>query len=260
MTKTQGVSVIIAVMDEAGNIRPLLDGFYKVRKELLELGVDELIFVVDESTDGTATRIRDYGSIGSDINIKIFERAKRKGLVNAQLFGCRKAANNVVVIMDGDLQHPVEFLPKLVSSLDGNSDVVVASRRVSGGTTTWSPFRGVVSRVAAAISWVFIPSSRKLKDTTSGFLVARRDIISDLKPVENRTKILLYLLSIHREIRIKEVPYSMGSRICGSSKLVDKSFHFFVSYFIEIIDYAKKYERGHRLSTVKRDAHNVERY
>ncbi len=56
--------------------------------------------------------------------IRGFDLARNYGQHNALLCGIRAARNAVIVIMDDDLQHPPEELPKLLEKLDQGYDVV----------------------------------------------------------------------------------------------------------------------------------------
>ncbi len=47
--------------------------------------------------------------------------------------GIKAAGGDVVVVMDADLQHPPEVVPRLVAAVEAGWDAAVASRYVEGG-------------------------------------------------------------------------------------------------------------------------------
>jgi glycosyltransferase involved in cell wall biosynthesis len=82
----------------------------------------EIILVVDGSPDNTWDVAR--GLATSSATVRALRLARNYGQGNAVIAGVRAAKHEVIVTMDDDLQHPPEELPKLLSALTEDLDLV----------------------------------------------------------------------------------------------------------------------------------------
>lgn len=115
------ISVIVPVFNEAGNIYPLYEQIKKNCPEDFEL-----LWIDDGSTDDTLTEIRLISA--SDQRVKCLSLSKNFGHQNALLAGIRHASGNVIISMDGDLQHPPELIPKMQNLINSGFDIVLTIR------------------------------------------------------------------------------------------------------------------------------------
>lgn len=234
------ISIIIPVINERENVVNLLSEFDKLVSEFGLNVLDEVVFVDDGSSDGTVETIKEQARvINRKYKINIVERHKKMGQVDACIIGSRVANNDTIVIMDADLQHPPKTLIAMSSNRIDDIDIVAASRHVRGGGNIWSPTRGVISRVAILMAQMLIKPARRLKDPTTGYFMTSRDNISDLRPLAKRTKLMLYLLSMRPELKVKEVAYTFVDRTTGRSKTITRGPSFIVNYIIEVLGYMK---------------------
>ena len=211
------VSIIVPTYEEAGNIGELLDG---IRRVMESSGIRdyEVIVVDDDSPDGTCEIVRSYGR--RDPRVKCILRREERGLSSAVVEGFRRASGEYLVVMDADLQHPPEVIPRLIEALDRGADVAVASRYAKGGgVEKWSRVRLFMSRIGTIGVKVLVREGRKTSDPLSGFFAVRRNAIrlESLKP--RGFKILLEILARHPCLRVVDVPYVFGRRHSGRSKL-----------------------------------------
>ncbi|MEO7850873.1 MAG: glycosyltransferase, partial [Rubrivivax sp.] len=114
------LSVIVPTFNEAGNVHELL---HLVDAALA--GIDwELIFVDDDSPDGTANRLRDIAQ--QDPRVRCILRIDRRGLASACIEGMMTSSAPLLAVMDADLQHDEHRLADMVAVLDDPEvDVVV---------------------------------------------------------------------------------------------------------------------------------------
>lgn len=210
------LSVIVPTFNEGPNVAEL------VRRidAALEGRAFEIVFV-DDSTDDTPDVIAAIAA-RSEVPIRLIHRDQPEaGLGGAVVEGFRAAQSRWCLVMDGDLQHPPEDIPRLLDrAAAGDVDVVVASRYVAGGTAGGlaGTTRMLVSRGSTLLTKSMFP--RKLHgctDPMTGFFLIDRDAI-DLDALRPRGfKILLEILA-RRQLRIGEVPFAFASRYAGESK------------------------------------------
>ena len=210
------LAVVIPTYREAENVEEI------VRRARLTLaGIDwELIFVDDDSPDGTASRVRALSR--SDRRVRVLQRVGRRGLASACIEGMLATSAPFLAVMDGDLQHDETLLPRMLEVAKADElDVVVGSRYAAGGDVgSWSARRQFMSRLATRLAQLLIRAD--LKDPMSGFFLVRAEVIHENAARLSGVgfKILLDIFSAaQRPLRFRELPYSFRLRHAGASKL-----------------------------------------
>jgi glycosyltransferase involved in cell wall biosynthesis len=114
------LSVVVPLFNEIGTFDEL---HRRMTAVLLLIGLDaEVIYVDDGSTDGTADIVADLAQ--RDPRVRFIRLARNYGQTAALAAGFDAAAGDVIVAMDGDLQHAPEEIPKLLAKLDDGYDIV----------------------------------------------------------------------------------------------------------------------------------------
>ncbi len=210
------LSIVVPTYNELSNINELL------RRLDTALGSTgwEIIFVDDDSPDGTAARICEIAR--SDHRVRCLRRIGRRGLSAACIEGMLAASAPAIAVMDADLQHDESVLPKMLAQIEqGGADVVVGTRYAEGGSTgEWNESRKKMSRFATMAGLAII--KQPVSDPMSGFFMLNRKVLEstvyDLSALG--FKILLDILaSARRPLKIAEVPYNFRGRFAGDSKL-----------------------------------------
>src|SRR6202162_2751198 len=131
------LTVVVPTFNERANV-PLL----VARLQRTLEGIDwEVIFVDDNSSDGTAAVVRAIGE--KDARVRCIRRIGRRGLAGACLEGMLASQARFVAVMDADLQHDEGLLVPMLDALrDGRADVAVASRYVGPGSAGGAAGRG----------------------------------------------------------------------------------------------------------------------
>jgi dolichol-phosphate mannosyltransferase len=210
------LTLVIPTLNEKDNIRPLLD-----RLERVLAGERwEVIFVDDDSSDGTTETVREIARF--DRRVRCVQRIGRRGLSTACIEGVLASAAPYVAVMDADLQHDETLLPKMLRRLRGEPlDIVVGSRYTAGGSVgDWDERRARISSVATRLSRLVLRAS--LSDPMSGFFMIRRDAFERLvrRLSGQGFKILLDLFASSPEaLRFAELPFRFRVRQHGASKL-----------------------------------------
>jgi dolichol-phosphate mannosyltransferase len=209
------LALVIPTLREASNIQPLLS---RIRAALDPCGLAyEVIVVDDESRDGIDEIVA--GVARKDPRIRLIVRSGERGLAGAVLRGWEETDADMLAVMDADLQHPPELLPKLWAELDGGADLVVGSRYACGGCMRgWKLMRQLISRIAI---WMTLPVQRagmRARDPMSGFFMVRRSCIERVELQKSGFKILLEILARAEIHSVIEVPFTFGRRHAGASK------------------------------------------
>ena len=123
-----------------------------------------------------------------------------------------------VVWMDCDLAMPPEDIPRLLEALEGRH-VTLGSRYAAGGRGEGNPLLNrLLSRTICLMTQILLPG--KLTDYTSGFIAARRSVVTGLGLRGDYGEYCIdFLVRASRAgCGMIEVPYVFGDRASGESK------------------------------------------
>jgi len=212
----EGSTVIIPVLNEAGAIRGVLE-------RLGEAVPGAQVLVVDDgSTDGTRDLVCSWAR--EHQNVRLLERNADRGLTASVLAALANVTTGRVVVMDGDGQHPVELVPRLLDSLD-DAQMAVAVR---GSFSGLGGGRRLLSRAGNALAR---RSSRRQggaigSDMLSGLFAVRtahfrKVVLAHGNDFERQGfKVLFDLLRFSSpSVRMAELPFELSRRREGSSKM-----------------------------------------
>jgi dolichol-phosphate mannosyltransferase len=211
------LTVVVPTFNEAGNVPILIERLAAVLADVAW----EVVFVDDDSPDGTATVAREIAQ--RDRRVRVIRRLGRRGLSTACVEGVMSSAAPYFAVMDGDLQHDDAMLATMLSTLKAeNLDIVVGSRYVSGGDSGGlaNPWRKFVSRTGTRLAQTLLKA--ELTDPMSGFFVMSRAAFdAEVRALSQRGfKILLDIFaSAPRPLRYRELPCRFNQRQIGESKL-----------------------------------------
>jgi dolichol-phosphate mannosyltransferase len=213
---TAELSVIVPTFNELDNVREVVNRLDRS----LQGTAWEVIFVDDDSPDGTATRVREIAL--RDPRVRCIQRIGRRGLSSACVEGMLSSSSPYLAVLDGDCQHDEALLPCMLELLrDGEADMVVGSRYMNGGGIGgWDDSRARMSRFATRLSKAVI--KHELSDPMSGFFALRREALETAVRGLSSIgfKILLDLVaSSPTTVRLKEIPYEFRNRHSGESKM-----------------------------------------
>jgi dolichol-phosphate mannosyltransferase len=217
-TETAAVelAVIVPSFNERDNVAPLIE-----RLAACLAGIAwEVIYVDDDSPDGTAAEVRDLAR--HDPRVRCLLRIGRRGLSTAVIEGILATSAPFVAVIDADMQHDETLLPRMLAAVKAEDlDVVVGSRYVEGGTVgEWDKDRVRMSGIATRLARLVV--SAELTDPMSGFFVIRRAAFDGaVRRLSGQGfKILLDLFaSTPIPFRFRELPYRFRQRLHGESKL-----------------------------------------
>ena len=207
------LSIIVPTYNEAENIGRLVgriaDAF---------AGLDHELVFIDDSTDGTDKILADLARRAP--RIRVVHRAVRSGLASAVIDGVAVAQGDLLCVLDADLQHPPEILPRLFRAMqDTEADLAIGSRYIPGGRSDFTIVRRVISRGAIALAQILLRRARSVSDPVSGLFAFRRRVVEGIALRPLGYKILLEILVRGKLSKVVEVPYHFEARLAGHSKL-----------------------------------------
>jgi dolichol-phosphate mannosyltransferase len=215
-TSTIELAIVIPSFNERDNVEPMIE-----RLKAPLTGIQwEVIYVDDDSPDGTASAVRDLAR--ADRRVRCLQRIGRRGLSTAVIEGVLASSAPYIAVIDADMQHDEKLLPKMLETLKREDlDIVIGSRHVAGGSVgEWNARRVAISGIATRLARLVVTA--ELTDPMSGFFMITRPAFerSARRLSGQGFKILLDLFaSAPSSYRFKELPYVFGERLHGESKL-----------------------------------------
>lgn len=144
------ITIVIPVFNEENTLLPLHEALTPVLD-----GLDcqaQVLFVDDGSTDSSFSLLSSLQA--RDERVRILRLSRNFGKEAAMTAGLDYAVGDAVVVMDADLQDPIDLIPQLLSKLSEGFDVVYARRRTRQGDS-------LQRRLAA---WIFYRLLRRASD------------------------------------------------------------------------------------------------
>lgn len=202
------ISIVVPVLNEAGNIRPLAD---EVQDTLAERGEYELLFVDDGSSDGTAREIEEV--MRDDPHVKMQRHENSRGQSAAVRTGVKAANSNMIVVIDGDGQNDPGDIPRLVEQLATERTLRLIIGERQKRKDTW--LRRVSSRVANGVRSRILGDG--ISDTGCGIKAFYRDDFLDLPAFNHMHRFIPALMKMNGG-GIRSVPVNHRPRQHGQSK------------------------------------------
>jgi len=205
--KNLQISIVVPFYNEEDNIEELYGQLTRVLKGL---GVSyELIFIDDGSTDRTHDILMSL--FDSDETVMVIILRKNFGQTAALQAGFDHAKGEVVITMDGDLQHDPKDIPKLLAPLEEGFDIVSGWRKERKDHFLLRRFPSwVANRIMRLLSRV------NIHDFGTTFKAYRWDVLEGLRLYGELHRFIPALIS-RTGVRITEVPITNVVRQKGKS-------------------------------------------
>ncbi len=201
------ISIVIPVHNEEPSILPLYDRLISVLENLNR--PYEILFVDDASTDRSAELLANL--VETDEHMKVIRLRRNFGQTAALSAGFHEAKGEVVIAMDGDLQHAPEDIPALLEKIDEGYDIASGWRkhRVDNAFS-----RKLPSRIA---NWLMAKASGvHLRDFGTTFKAYRAEVLKDIHLYGELHRFIPALASFYGA-RVAEVPIRNTVRASGGS-------------------------------------------
>ncbi|MZG54266.1 MAG: glycosyltransferase [Nitrospinae bacterium] len=183
--KQPDVSIVVPVFNEVDLIEELLSRIKTVCEGLNR--TYEIVVVDDGSTDGSYEKLKQFRGKGNSLRIVKFTR--NFGQQAAVLAGFRISKGDIIVQLDSDLQNPPEEIPKLLSAMSDDIDLVTTTHRKRRDST----LRVMGSRCLLKIGQMLFGDSVKLN--LSSFRALRRSVVKKIEACKDRSRYMAVLMS-----------------------------------------------------------------
>jgi len=201
------LSIVIPVHNEERSILPLYDRLSSVLEQLQR--PYEILFVDDASTDRSFDLLANL--VETDGHLKVIRLRRNFGQTAALSAGFHEAKGEVVIAMDGDLQHAPEDIPALLEKIDEGYDIASGWRKHRVDNAL---MRKLPSRIA---NWLMAKSSGvHLRDFGTTFKAYRAEVLKDVNLYGELHRFIPALASFYGA-RIVEVPIRNTPRASGDS-------------------------------------------
>jgi glycosyltransferase involved in cell wall biosynthesis len=207
-------SVVVPLLNEQGSLREL----HRQLSEIMTGRYDpvEFIFVDDHSTDATPEILVELAE--EDPRVSFIRLKRNYGQTMALAAGFDHANGDIILSMDGDLQHDPGDIPAMLEAMElTDSDIVSGWRQKRVDNFL---FRRVPSRIA---NWLMAKlSGVNIHDFGTTFKVYRRETIKDVRLYGELHRFIPALASWNgakvTEVAIRNVPRPEGKSHYGISR------------------------------------------
>jgi glycosyltransferase involved in cell wall biosynthesis len=200
-------SIVVPLHNEEGNVTAL----YARLKQVMEQVGDsfELVLVDDGSTDRTYHLLKEVAAV--DRRVLVVRLRRNFGQTAALAAGFDHASGEVILAMDGDLQHDPDDIPQFLRKLDEGYDLVSGWRKDRIDSLF---IRRVPSRCA---NWLMGKlSGVDIHDFGTTFKAYRREVIQSI-PLYGEMHRFIPALASHYGAKICEIPIRNVNREHGKS-------------------------------------------
>ncbi|MFR6216564.1 MAG: glycosyltransferase family 2 protein [Enterocloster bolteae] len=230
------ISVLIPCYNEAENVGPISRAVTEILEKELPQYDYELVFIDNDSTDGTRDIIR--GLCADNPRIKAILNARNFGQFNSPYYGMLQVTGDCVIEMVADFQDPVEMIPKYIHEWEKGYKIVI-------GIKTSSKEK----RLMYWLRSCYYKTIKKLSDVEqiehfTGSGLYDREFIEVLRNLDDPTP---FLRGIVAELgyRRKEIPYEQPRRRAG--KTHNNFYRLYDAAMLSVTSYTKA---GLRLATI----------
>ena len=185
MNETPEISIVVPVYNEKALLEELCTRLISVCKGLNRYY--ENLIVDDGSDDGSFEKLQRIK--GDDETLRLIRFTRNFGQQAAVLAGFRMSRGKIVVQLDSDLQNPPEEIPKLLSVMTDEIDLVttVSKNRQDG------LIRVLGSKFLLGFGQMLFGKAVKLN--LSSFRVMRRSVIDKIEACPDRSRYMAVLMS-----------------------------------------------------------------
>ena len=226
--KMKKISIVVPCYNEEENVLPLSNEIRKIFHEQLKDYQYEIIFIDNDSKDGTREIIRQLCT--QDKDIKAIFNAKNFGQFNSPYYGMLQSTGDATILMAADFQDPVEMIPKYVKAWEEGYKIAIGIKESSKERPIMYHLRSF-----------YYKSIKKLSDVEqiehfTGFGLYDREFMDVLRKLDDPTPFLRGIVA-ELGFRRKEIPYEQPKRRAG--KTSNNFYRLYDAAMLSVTSYTK---------------------
>lgn len=220
------ISIIIPAYNEEKNIPLLYGELQRVFESCRESYTFEIIFINDGSQDQTGLEVEKLAE--QDSSVKYIEFSRNFGKEVATTAGLNSCKGDACIMIDSDLQHPVQLIPKFISKWEQGFEVVVGVRERNKST-------GFLKKIGSSLFYKIINKIAEVEivPNATDFRLLDRIVVDEFKrftETNRMTRALIDWLGFRRDF----IYFKANARIHGTAsysfwKLMKLALNSFVS-------------------------------
>jgi glycosyltransferase involved in cell wall biosynthesis len=225
-SETVDLSIIVPMFNEEECIERFLEEVYSELRKLDQ--VFEVVVVDDCSTDSTTEIL---GCLEYE-NLQVIHLPNNFGHSYAIWKGLCAARGDLLLTLDGDLQHPPSLIPLMIDELlHSDSDITYGIRKDFNSERVQKRFSSHVFYLVCNYLY-----GVQLEPFANDFRLIKTDVMQHIKVKRGQTPVLRAILpSLH--LKTSFVEYELGPRFAGVSKF---TFIKMLELFLNTASYATK--------------------
>ncbi len=200
------LDIIIPICNEEKNI-------LKISKKIFSLNIKyktKIIFIDDGSKDQSLDKIKELCK--KNKNIKFISFSKNFGHQIALSAGLDYSVSDIIIMLDGDFQHPIKYIPNMIKKYEDGFDVVQMVKKSQGKRNFFIKFYTYI------FYFLFRKFSQvKLSNNVSDFRLISSRVNNQLKKFTEKERFLRGLVQ-WVGFNYTELEYIPENRIYGKSK------------------------------------------
>ena len=219
------LSLVVPMYNEEQNIPLFYDSVRKVLTALPPQYSYELICVNDGSDDATGSLLTSLAK--TDDRIRYIEFSRNFGKEIATTAGMHHAQGDVVMLMDADLQHPIELIPEFIARWESGAEMVIGVRKSNSG-------EGAVKKVGSYLFYkcMNVIAETKTIPNATDYRLMDRKVVNEFNRFTERqrmTRGLLDWLGFKRDyVYFAAAPRNAGTASYNTIKLFRLAMSSFV--------------------------------
>lgn len=220
------VSIIVPAYNEEKNIPLLYVELQKVFTLMNEKYLFETVFVNDGSKDATCAKMKELAEKYSEVKFIDFSRNFGKEI--ATTAGINNCKGDACIMIDADLQHPINLIPEFISRWEKGFEVVVGVRKKNKSDS-------LLKKIGSALFYKIINRIAEIQvvPNATDFRLLDRKVINEFNrfsETDRMTRALIDWLGFKRDL----VYFDANERMYGKAsysfwKLVGLAMNSFVS-------------------------------
>ena len=220
------ISIIIPAYNEELNVSPISEALEPILAGLSDRHEFEIIFVNDGSRDKTLQALQTLAA--RDSRVRYLDFSRNFGKEIATTAGINHCKGDACILIDADLQHPVELIPEFLKRWEAGADVVVGIRNQSKSDS-------IIKKVGSAVFYRIINTIAAVKiiPSATDFRLLDRIVIDEFNrfsETNRMTRALIDWLGFRRDyIRFNAKERLHGEASYNFIKLFTLAMNSFIS-------------------------------